>query len=411
MQHSIEPGLQRSLSLTLVTFYGIGTILGAGIYVLVGKVAGEAGMAAPLSFLIASLLAGFSAFSYAELSSRYPRSAGEAVYIQQAFGKQQLSMLMGFLIVAIGLVSSATLVHGFTGYLNVFFELPSILVQLLVISILGIIVAWGIGQSVIIASVLTVLEIIGLLIILWVTRNNLLLAPASIETLLPVADSSIWIGVMAGAFVAFYAFVGFEDIVNVAEEVIQPQINLPRAIVISLVFTTVLYFLVSTASVMSVSPESLAQSDAPLVMIYEQQTGRPATVIALISVLSVLNGALVQVVMASRVLYGMSHQGWIPRFIGRVHPVSRTPVIATALVSVAILLLVLCLPILSLAKITSFITLLVFSLINLALLIIKLGGEKHHAFSVPVWVPLMGFTVCASFVSFQAYRHLFHQGG
>ncbi|MGB5396969.1 MAG: amino acid permease [Gammaproteobacteria bacterium] len=411
MQHSIEPGLQRSLSLTLVTFYGIGTILGAGIYVLVGKVAGEAGMAAPLSFLIASLLAGFSAFSYAELSSRYPQSAGEAVYIQQAFGKQQLSMLMGFLIVAIGMVSTATLVHGFTGYLNVFFELPAILVQLLVISTLGIIVAWGIGQSVIIASVLTVLEIIGLLIILWVTRNNLLLAPASIETLLPVADSSIWIGVMAGAFVAFYAFVGFEDIVNVAEEVVQPQINLPRAIIISLVVTTVLYFLVSTASVMSVSPESLAQSDAPLVMIYEQQTGRPATVIALISVLSVLNGALVQVVMASRVLYGMSHQGWIPRFFGRVHPVSRTPVIATALVSGAILVLVLCLPILSLAKITSFITLLVFSLINLALLIIKLGGEKHHAFSVPVWVPLMGFAVCASFVSFQAYRYLFHQGG
>ena len=256
MQHGIEssqqPGLQRSLSLTLVSFYGIGTILGAGIYVLVGKVAGEAGMAAPLSFLMASLLAGFSAFSYAELASRYPQSAGEAVYIQQAFGKQQLSMLMGFLIVAIGMVSTATLVHGFTGYLNYFFELPAIVTQLVVVSTLGIIVAWGIGQSVIIASVLTVLEIIGLMIILWVSRDNLLLAPASIETLLPVADSGIWIGVMAGAFVAFYAFVGFEDIVNVAEEVIQPQINVPRAIVISLITTTLLYFLVSTASVMSV---------------------------------------------------------------------------------------------------------------------------------------------------------------
>ena len=147
-------------------------------------------------------------------------------------------------------------------------------------------------------------------------------------------------------------------------------------------------------------------------MIYEQQTGRPATVIALISVLSVLNGALVQVVMASRVLYGMSHQGWIPRFFGRVHPATRTPVIATALVSAAILLLVLCLPILSLAKITSFITLLVFSLINLALLIIKYSlkrtGDKHLAFSVPVWVPLIGFTVCTSFVSYQAYRYLLH---
>jgi APA family basic amino acid/polyamine antiporter len=408
MQQSADTVLKRSLSLTLVSFYGIGTILGAGIYVLVGKVAGEAGMATPLAFLLASLLAGFSAFSYAELSSRYPRSAGEAVYLQQAFGVQGLSMLMGCLIVAIGLVSTATLIHGFVGYLNVFITAPAVVTEIGIIWLLGLIVAWGIGQSVMIASLLTVVEIIGLLIIIWVARDNVLLAPASIGELLPVADTGIWVGVMSGAFIAFYAFVGFEDIVNVAEEVLDPVKNVPRAILISLFVTTLLYFLVSTASVMTVAPQLLAQSDAPLAIIYELQTGQPATIIVLISVLSVLNGALIQIVMASRVLYGMSQQHWIPGFIGRVNPVTQTPVIATALVSGAILLLVLWLPILSLAKITSFITLVVFSLINLALLVIKVKQDEHDAFQVPFWVPVLGFVVCAGFVILQLYSYMLH---
>lgn len=409
MQPTIEPTLKRTISLPLVTFYGIGTILGAGIYVLVGKVAGEAGMATPFAFLLASLLAGFSAFSYAELSSRYPRSAGEAVYLHHAFGIQKFSMLMGLLIIVIGLVSSATMIHGFVGYLQVFVEVAPWLVKVMLISTLALIVIWGIGQSVWIASALTIIEIIGLLIIIWVTRDNLVVAPSMLDRMLPSMDLTVWLGVMMGAFIAFYAFVGFEDIVNVAEEVIDPVKNIPRAVVISLVVTTLFYFIISVACVVTVSPEKLAVSDAPLAMIYEQQTGQPATVIALISLLSVINGALIQFVMASRILYGMSHQGWIPAVLGHVNAVTQTPIIATLLIASVILILVLWLPLLSLAKLTSFVTLIVFSLINLALLVIKLKRIQaaEGVFIVPLWTPLVGFIVCGSFVIFQLYYHLF----
>ncbi|MGD8483447.1 MAG: amino acid permease [Thioalkalispiraceae bacterium] len=404
MQPAIEPTLKRSISLPLVTFYGIGTILGAGIYVLVGKVAGEAGMAAPLAFLLASLLAGFSAFSYAELSSRYPRSAGEAVYLQQAFGIQQFSMLMGLLIIVIGLVSTATLVHGFVGYLQVFVTVPPWLVKVALITVLAAVVMWGIGQSVWIASAFTILEILGLLIIIWVSKEQLAIAPSMMGDMLPIFDLSVWMGVLMGAFIAFYAFVGFEDIVNVAEEVIDPVRNVPRAVVLSLVVTTVFYMLVSIACVLTIEPGKLANSNAPLAVVYEQQTGQPATIIAWISLLSVINGALIQIVMASRILYGMSHQGWIPAILGRVNAKTQTPIIATLVIGSLILLLALWLPLLSLAKLTSLVTLLVFSLVNLALLVIKLKREPHEAFTIPLWVPLAGFVSCFIFMLFQLYQ-------
>lgn len=406
MQPTIEPTLKRTISLPLVTFYGIGTILGAGIYVLVGKVAGEAGMATPFAFLLASLLAGFSAFSYAELSSRYPRSAGEAVYLHHAFGIQQFSMIMGLLIIVIGLVSSATMIHGFVGYLQVFVEVAPWLVKVILITTLATVVIWGISQSVIVASALTIIEIIGLLMIIWVTRDKLAIAPSMFENMLPTMDFSVWLGVMMGAFIAFYAFVGFEDIVNVAEEVIDPVKNVPRAVVLSLIVTTLFYFIISIACVVTISPEKLAASDAPLAMIYEQQTGQSPIFIVLISLLSVINGALIQLVMASRILYGMSHQGWIPSILGHVNAVTQTPIIATSIIASIILVLVLWLPLLSLAKLTSMVTLIVFSLVNLALLVIKLKGEKHEAFSIPVWVPFAGFIACGSFVVFQLYQVL-----
>lgn len=207
-----------------------------------------------------------------------------------------------------------------------------------------------------------------------------------------------------GAYIAFYAFVGFEDIVNVAEEVVDPVKNVPRAVVISLVVTTVFYIIISIACVVTISPEKLATSDAPLAMIYEQQTGRSPIFIALISLLSVINGALIQLVMASRILYGMSHQGWIPSILGHVNAVTQTPIIATSIIASIILVLVLWLPLLSLAKLTSLVTLIVFSLVNLALLVIKLKGEKHEAFSTPIWVPFTGFIACGGFVIFQLYQ-------
>jgi len=394
--------LKRSLSLPLITFYGIGTILGAGIYVLVGKVAGYAGMYTLLSFLLASVLAGFSAFSYAELSVRMPKSAGEAVYIEHGFRRRSLAVLVGVLVVLVGVISTATLTHGFAGYLAVFVDWPAVWVIITVIVLMVAIVVWGIGQSVWLATVMTVAEIIGLLIILWVARDSFAQLPVRSSELWPAWDAAIWSGVLLGAFVAFYAFIGFEDIVNVAEEVRHAERNLPRAIIIALLVTTLFYVLIAMVSILAISPAQLADSDAPLAMLYQHLTGQPATVITIISLASVLNGALIQIIMASRVLYGMGKQAWLPTCLASVNGVTHTPVIATLLVGGLILLFAIALPLLSLAKLTSFITLIIFSLINAALWRIKCrDGSEGIQFTVPLWVPVCGFVSSFIFLIFQ----------
>ena len=390
--------LIRRLSLPLLIFYGIGTILGAGIYVLVGKVAGEAGFYTPFSFLLASILAAFSAFSYAELAARFPRSAGEAVYIDEGFSIRRFSILVGLMIVAVGIISVATLAHGFAGYLNVFFDFSEAWVVITLIIFIGGVCAWGIGQSVIIASVMTVVEIVGLLIILYVAGDAFTLLSEKVPEMIPPMDGSIWAGIFMGSFIAFYAYLGFEDIVNVAEEAVKPRINIPIAIIISLFVTTIFYILISVVAILVVSPEKLASSGAPLAMIYKVSTGQSPVVITVISLISVINGALIQVIMASRVLYGMSRKNWLPEKIGEINAVTHTPVIATAIITVFILFFALLFPLLSLAKITSFITLIIFMLINFALLKIKYSHRAHDGFSVPLWVPLIGGVSTLMFV-------------
>ncbi len=397
--------LKRSISLPLLTFYGIGTILGAGIYVLVGKVAGSAGMHAPVAFLVASLLAAFSAFSYAELASRFPLSAGEAVYVQQGLGRRHLSLLVGLFIVTMGTVSCATMIHGFVGYLGVFFDLPRLPVMVAMVLVLGAVAVWGIGESVWLASAITVIELFGLLLVLWVSRGVWDDLPAHAPQLMPGWDGSAWLGVLLGAFLAFYAFIGFEDIVNVAEEVRGAPRNVPRAVLLALVTTTVLYLAVATASVLAVSPAALSASDAPLALVYERATGQAPMAIAVISLFSVINGALIQLIMGSRVLYGLSSQGWLPRILARVSPRTRTPVVATVFVMALILGFALWLPLVTLARATSFVTLIVFSLINLALWRIKRRGPAEAGvFEVPGWVPVGGFVASLGFLIFQALQ-------
>lgn len=393
--------LKRSLTLPLLTFYGIGTILGAGIYVLIGQVAGYAGLYTPLAFLLASVLAGLTAFSYAELATRYPRSAGEAIYVQESFHRPGLSLFVGMMIVGVGTISSATLVHGLLGYLAHFVDWPASLVMVLCVLLLGAIVIWGIGESVLIASVMTLFEMLGLVMVIWVARNGFGELAGQWPQLLPGADPVAWSGILLGAFVAFYAFIGFEDMVNVAEEVKQPQKTLPRGIILALVVTAAFYFVVALLSVLVVRPGVLAQQAAPLAYIYEHMTGREPWLISLIGVASIVNGILIQIVMASRILYGMSRSHWLPAWLGKVHPRTRTPVIATVIVMVVILGFALWLPILSLARLTSFVSLCIFSLINLSLLRIKHHNGSSPGFSVPLWVPVCGFFFSLAFLIFQ----------
>ena len=230
--------------------------------------------------------------------------------------------------------------------------------------------------------------------------------PERWPALVLATDSMAWTGVLLAAFLAFYAFIGFEDMVNVAEEVIQPQKTLPRGIIIALVVTTVFYFVVALVSVLVVKPEMLAQQEAPLAYIYQQMTGREPWLISLIGVTSIINGVLIQTVMASRILYGMSRSRWLPNWLGVVHPRTRTPINATLVVMLVILSFALLLPLLSLAKLTSFISLSIFSLINLALVRIKWRGELSPGLSVPIWVPVSGFVCSLAFLGYQIKQWL-----
>ncbi len=396
-----SPSLKRVITLPLLAFYGIGTILGAGIYVLVGKVAGVAGMFTPIAFLLASLLAGVSAFSYAELAVRFPKSAGEAIYIQQGLRSKPMAIFVGLLIVLVGMTSTATLLNGLVGYINEFIAVPAPIIIIFTVIALGAIVVWGIGESVWLASLMTLAEILGLVIIIWVARDGFSMLPSRMSDLVPPAEAMAWSGVLIGAFVAFYAFIGFEDMVNVAEEVKQPEKNLPRGIIIALAVSTVFYFLISLLSILVVTPAELAGSDAPLALIYNKMTDSNGNIIVWISIVSIMNGALIQMVMASRILYGMSRHNWLPAFFGTVHMKRRTPVNATLVVLTMVLFFALLLPLLTLAKFTSFITLTIFTLINLALWRIKARGEPSPGFSVAIWVPVCGFFASLSFLIYQ----------
>ena len=395
-----KPALNRSLSLPLITFYGLGTIIGAGIYVLIGAVASKAGIFSPIAFLLAAIVAGFTAFSYAELSSRYPRSAGEAVYIQEAFGRRWLSSIIGWSIVGIGLMSAATIANGFSGYLEYFVDVPVWIAITCLMITLGIIAAIGISQSAWIAAVITVIEICGLIFVLVVAGENFRELPERLPELIPSFTLITWNGIFFGAFLAFYAFIGFEDMVNVAEEVVDAPRTLPKAIILALIFSTILYLAIALIAVLSLPIDILAASDAPLATIVEANGYKSTLVISAISLIAVINGALIQIIMASRVLYGMGNTRLAPKVFARIHPRTRTPLLATCVAVIFSLALALWLPLVSLAQITSFATLTIFALVNLALLKIKLHSDSvAGAVHYPLWVPVIGALLSLIFLT------------
>lgn len=418
---SSNPGLKRNLTLPLVTFYGLGNILGAGIYVLVGKVAGEAGYFAPLAFFMASIIAAISAFTYAELSARYPVSAGEAVYLYEGFGLQKLSLTVGLMITLAGIVSTAVIAHGFSGYMQVFFDLPRWLMICVMLFVLGGLAVWGIKQSVQVAAMLTLAEIMGLLIIIFVGGDQLPQLLEIVKSSMNSADVSghvsgdvsgvqgfTLIGVFSGAFLAFYAYIGFEDMVNVAEEVKDPRRTMPRAIIICVIISTLLYSLVSLIAVSVLSPTALSNSAAPLADVYLQATGKAPVVITVIGIFAVINGALIQIIMASRLLYGMSNKGWLPGFFKIINSTTRTPVNSTLVTIAVMLFFALGFQMESLAQLTSYLVLTVFALVNLSLIKIKMRQPKSEGVRVyPMWVPVMGFITTVAFLLIEILSKVF----
>ena len=395
--------LKRSLNLPLLTLYGLGTILGAGVYVLVGKVAGIAGLYAPIAFLISAIVALFTGLSYAALSARYPRSAGEVVYINQAFSSATLSTSVGWCVIATGVVSAATMVNGFIGYLSVFIQIPTLLAVTLVITTITLIAYWGIMESVTIAALITALEIVGLLLVIYSLRGELLTLPYHWQNLLPPLNGDIWLGILLGSFLAFYAFIGFEDMVNVAEEVIAPQRTLPLAIIAALLMASALYIIIALAAVLSLPPDVLSQSDSPMVMLIENHNPKLATTLGIISLIAIINGVLVQVIMGSRILYGMASQQLISQLFSRVSEKTQTPTIATVVIAFTVWILALGFPLVTLAKATSFIIIIVFSLVNFSLLIIryreKSNSGMHRIYEL--LQPLTGGLLCLGLLTLQ----------
>lgn len=397
--------LRRRLSLPLLSLYGIGVTIGAGIYVLVGKVAADTGLHAPLSFVIAAILAGFTAFSYAELGARVPKSAGEAMFVQTAFRIPAFATLIGFMVMTTGIVSSGAIVIGFVGYLQQLIQLPAPMTIIVVVALLAGIAAWGIGESVMLAAAVTIVEIAGLVLVIgagMMTGEQIL---QSVPEVVAPAGWNEWSAILSGAVLAFFAFVGFEDIINVAEEVKDPVRTVPRATIITLVVSSSLYFLVALVAVAVVPQDQLVNSDAPLALVFETATGRSTEIISLIAIFAVLNGVMIQMIMSSRILYGIARERWIPMVFAYVHPVTRTPIIATATVAAAIIVLALTLPILRLAELTSYLVLSVFTIVNLALIRIKLQDcePSPEHLTVGIWVPTTGAVASLGILLFDIF--------
>jgi amino acid transporter len=400
-----EISLNRSLSLPLLVFYGLGTILGAGIYVLIGEVAAFAGIYAPLSFIVAVVIATFTALSYAELSARMPKSAGEAHYVQAAFSRKALAVTVGWAVVLTGVVSAGTLVRGFVGYFHIFFAIPEILLITILVLSLGLLAAWGIFQSVFLAMLITLVEVSGLIFVIVIAGDSFAALPDNLHIFTPGFSFTTWTGILFGTFIAFYAFIGFEDMVNVAEEVRNPRRNLPLGIFIALALATILYILIAVVAVLSMPLDELQGNTAPLAALVVQH-GYSAKLISAISLIAVINGALIQVIMASRVVYGMANSNNAPKLFARISPKTQTPINATIWITLLVLVFALYLPLVTLASITSFVILLIFTVVNAALLKIKFQQQgAPELFSVPKFVPVLGILLSLGLVLFRVIMH------
>ena len=393
------PKLKRALNLPLLVLYGLGTTIGAGIYALVGEIAGVAGYGAPASFLVASIVAGFTACSFAEMAARYPRAAGAALYVQQGLGSTRLSLLVGLLVVLAGTVSAAALINGFTGYLQAFVNVDRVWVVIGVALLLGLLAGWGIAESVTVAAVVTLVEIGGLLVVIGVGADSFTALPDRWTEFLPGSQTVPWLGMFMGVTLAFYAFIGFEDMVDVAEEVNDVSRNMPRAILLTLGISTLLYLLLMMSALLTLSPQTLQDSRAPLATLYQAHTGRSPAVIGIIALFAIINGALVQMIMTSRVLYGLSSRQQLPAVLGRINARTRTPLIATALATSLMLGLALYGRLAGLATATSALMLTIFALVNLSLWSLK-GRESapRDVLEFPRFVPGLGFLLSVGFV-------------
>jgi amino acid transporter len=380
--------LERSISLPLLILYGLGTTIGAGIYALIGEVSASAGTRAPLAFVVAAVLAALTGLGYAELAGRYPKAAGEAVFVDRAFGRTTVTRSTGIAVATVGLIAAAAISTAFAGYLGELLGVPRAAAIIGLVLVLGGIAVAGVKESVLFAAVITMIEVVGLVLVVTTGLDNL--GTHSVSDLVgPPSSWAIWSGVLGGGFVAFFAFLGFEDIDAVAEETKDASKTLPSAIIWTLGITTLVYIAVSVVAVSSIDPSILGASDAPMATVFEANGGSPE-VLAAIGGIAMVNGALVQMVMFPRVIYGLARNGELPAWLGNVNTRTRTPIVPTVFGAIAVGILALAFDIGLLARMTSAVTLSVFGLVNVALLAVKRRLGSTDGFQVHWVIPALG---------------------
>jgi APA family basic amino acid/polyamine antiporter len=393
VSHDDKPTLHRTIGPVQLALYGLGSMLGAGIYGLIGQAAGQVGNAVWLAFAVALVAALLTALSYASLASRYPRAAGAAYVTQRAYGSTLLSFIVGLALVCSGLTSVATQSRVFAANLASLLGLESLPVWVLALGfllVLGGIVFRGIREAMWVNVLCTIVEASGLLIVIAVGFSywgsvDYLSTPVTAST----GDAALL--VIQGAVLTFFAFIGFEDTFNVAEECRNPERTLPIGLILAM----------AMAAMLSVVPyQDLGAAPGPITEVVNRAAPAiPPIVFTFITLFAVANTALVNYVTASRLIYGMARQGLLHARLGDIHPERRTPHIAVATLFVIVAPLALWGSIGDLAAATVLLLLAVFTVMNSALFLLKgRKGEKRGYFEVPRLVPALGVFVCLALI-------------
>ena len=373
--------LSRHIGLFHLTMYGVGLILGAGIYVLIGEAAGFAGNSLWISFILGAVVASFAGLSYSELTALFPRAAAEYVFVKEGFRSNFIGFIVGWLTILTSIIVAATVALGFGGYLEELTNIPIIVSALIVLGVLSLVNFIGIKESTWANTIFAIITISGLGIIIFVGFSF------PVETEIDYFENPMGFNGIILAFVlVFFAFIGFEDIANVAEEVKRPQKNMPRGIMLSVLITTIIYILVSVASIRTVGWEQLAESAAPLAFVAEQKLGMQGHfVLSVIALFATASTILITLVAGARIFYGMARDGSLPSKLGLIHQKTKTPWIAVILIFVTAVGFSFIGDIVIVANIVVFAIVITFAMINLAVILLRYTRpDEERPYKVPL---------------------------
>jgi amino acid transporter len=395
------PELRRAIGPGMLLFLVIGDMLGTGIYALTGDVAGVIGGAAWLGFGLAFVVALFTATSYLELVGKYPRAAGAALYTQRAFRRNFITFLVAFAVMCSGLTSVGAASRTFAGYSQEFLNLPTLLVALLFIVLLAAINFRGVAESVKLNVVLTCIEFSGLLIVLAVGAAAIARGQGDPGIALEFnADGDPLALVVHGATLAFFAIIGFEDSINMVEETVNPRRNFPRAFFIGIAITGIVYMLVAFVTTALVPIAVLDASNQDLLEVVRYGAPWfPLVVFSLIAMCAVSNTSLINLMMASRLIYGMARERVVPAALGTVHAERRTPWVAILFTTALAIGLAAWGGVRALGGTTALLLLCVFTLVNIAVLVLRARPVEHDHYRAPTLCPALGIISCAYLAS------------